>query len=49
MLVLKENDTVELEDYKAKIIETPGHTAGHIIYWFDKEKVLFLQGILFLY
>ena len=35
-VTLKENDTVELQLYKAKIIETPGHTAGHIIYWFDK-------------
>ena len=46
-IVLKENDTVELEDYKAKIIETPGHTAGHIIYWFDKENIVFTGDTLF--
>ena len=46
-VTLKENDTVELESYKAKIIETPGHTAGHIIYWFESEKVVFTGDTLF--
>ena len=46
-VTLKENDTVELQLYKAKIIETPGHTAGHIIYWFEKEKVVFTGDTLF--
>ena len=46
-VTLKENDTVELKHYKAKIIETPGHTAGHIIYWFEKEKVVFTGDTLF--
>ena len=46
-ITLKENDTIKLKDYKAKIIETPGHTAGHIIYWFDNEKIVFTGDTLF--
>ncbi len=46
-IALKENDTIELKHCKAKIIETPGHTVGHIIYWFEKEKVVFTGDTLF--
>ena len=46
-ITLKENDTLKINDYSAKIFETPGHTAGHIIYWFDKEKVVFTGDTLF--
>ncbi len=46
-VALKESDTVELKHYKAKIIETPGHTAGHIIYWFNNEEVVFTGDTLF--
>ena len=44
---LEENDTLKINDYSAKIFETPGHTAGHIIYWFEKEKVVFTGDTLF--
>ena len=46
-ITLKENDVLEIENYNAKIFETPGHTAGHIIYWFDKEKIVFTGDTLF--
>ena len=46
-ITLKENDTLKINDYSVKIFETPGHTAGHIIYWFDKEKVVFTGDTLF--
>ena len=29
------------------MIDTPGHTAGHITYWFDKEKLAFAGDTLF--
>tara|TARA_Y100000590_G_scaffold143445_1_gene164881 strand:+ start:1821 stop:2582 length:762 start_codon:yes stop_codon:yes gene_type:complete len=44
---LKENDILKVNDYDVKIFETPGHTAGHIIYWFKKEKVVFTGDTLF--
>ena len=40
-IALKENDILKINNYSAKIFETPGHTAGHIIYWFEKEKKVF--------
>ena len=46
-IALKENDILNINNYSAKIFETPGHTAGHIIYWFDKEKVVFTGDTLF--
>ena len=46
-VALKENDTLKINDYSVKIFETPGHTAGHIIYWFEKEKVVFTGDTLF--
>ena len=44
---LQENDIIEIENYNAKIFETPGHTAGHIIYWFESEKIVFTGDTLF--
>ena len=46
-VTLKENDTLKINDYSVKIFETPGHTAGHIIYWFEKEQVVFTGDTLF--
>jgi len=46
-IALKENDTLKINNYSAKIFETPGHTAGHIIYWFENEKVVFTGDTLF--
>jgi len=31
----------------ARVIETPGHTAGHIVYMFDTEQLLFAGDTLF--
>ncbi len=46
-LAVVEDDVVELGELRAKIIETPGHTAGHIVYWFESEDVLFAGDTLF--
>ena len=46
-ITLKENDILNINNYNAKIFETPGHTAGHIIYWFEKEKIVFTGDTLF--
>jgi hydroxyacylglutathione hydrolase len=42
-----EPDTVEVGSLRAKVFDTPGHTAGHICYWFEKEKLLFSADTLF--
>ena len=44
---LKEGDTTRVGSLVAKVIETPGHTAGHINYWFEEENVLFSGDTLF--
>src|SRR5215207_8541812 len=32
---------------EAEIIDTPGHTVGHVSYWFAREKLLFAADTLF--
>lgn len=44
---VKEGDSVEVGSLRAQVIETPGHTIGHIVYWFDKEQLLFAGDTLF--
>jgi hydroxyacylglutathione hydrolase len=46
-LYVKEGDTVALGSLRAQVIETPGHTTGHIVYWFDAEHLLFAGDTLF--
>src|SRR5688572_9688127 len=42
-----EGDTVKVGSLEARVIDTPGHTAGHICLVFDKEKVGFFGDTLF--
>jgi len=42
-----EGDTVKVGSMSARVLDTPGHTAGHISYVFDKEKLLFAADTLF--
>ncbi len=44
---LAEGDTVTVGALKARILETPGHTSGHIVYWFEAEDLLFAGDTLF--
>jgi hydroxyacylglutathione hydrolase len=46
-LGLVEGDTFSLGDARARIIETPGHTSGHISFWFEDAKALFCADTLF--
>jgi hydroxyacylglutathione hydrolase len=34
---VREGDTVKVGGLEAGVIETPGHTAGHITYWFSAD------------
>ncbi len=40
-------DTVALLGTEAEVIDVPGHTAGHIAYYFREEGVLFVGDTLF--
>lgn len=43
----KEGDTVKVGSLTANVIETPGHTLGHISYWFHRDKLAFVGDTLF--
>ena len=42
-----EGDVVSVGNLRAKVHETPGHTAGHIVYWFEDDSLLFAGDTLF--
>jgi hydroxyacylglutathione hydrolase len=44
---VREGDTVKVGTLAANVIETPGHTAGHITYWFKGDKLAFAGDTLF--
>jgi hydroxyacylglutathione hydrolase len=44
---VSEPDVVRIGTLSARVFDTPGHTAGHICYWFEKEKLLFSADTLF--
>ena len=46
-LGLAERDRFELGEAQAQVFETPGHTSGHISYWFADAKALFCADTLF--
>ncbi len=44
---VREGDTVKVGNLAANVIETPGHTLGHIAYWFHGDKLAFVGDTLF--
>jgi hydroxyacylglutathione hydrolase len=42
-----EGDRVEVGGLAARVIETPGHTAGHIAYWLPEDELAFVGDTLF--
>ena len=44
---LKENEKYKIGNLEFKVIFIPGHTSGHIAFYFEKEKVLFCGDTLF--
>eukprot|EP01037_Dinobryon_pediforme_P007382 gene7382-7448_t len=46
-ILLREGDDIYIGATEAKIIETPGHTAGHIVYYFEEDNLLFAGDTLF--
>ena len=45
--ILHEGDTVELGGLRAQVIETPGHTLGHIVFHLAEQKIAFVGDTLF--
>ena len=46
--ILVEDNKIWLDkDFEAKIIHIPGHTSGHICFYFEKEKIAFTGDTLF--
>ena len=46
--ILVENNQIWMnEDFEAKIIHIPGHTSGHICFYFSKDKIAFTGDTLF--
>lgn len=44
---VREGDTVKVGSLAANVLETPGHTLGHIAYWFHADKLAFVGDTLF--
>jgi len=42
-----EGDTVKAGSLVARVIDTPGHTSGHISFWFEADKIAFVGDTLF--
>lgn len=44
---VEDGDVVLLGSHQAKVIEVPGHTLGHVAYWFEADGILFSGDTLF--
>jgi hydroxyacylglutathione hydrolase len=44
---VRENDKVRVGSLSGEVIDTPGHTAGHISYFFSADKLAFVGDTLF--
>ena len=42
-----EGESVKVGNLTAHVLETPGHTLGHIAYWFHADKLAFVGDTLF--
>ena len=48
-VLLRDNQKIDFKFISLKIISTPGHTLDHIVYYCDKENLLFSGDTLFYY
>jgi len=46
-VTVREGDVVQVGSMVGRILEKPGHTAGHISYWFKQDKLAFVGDTLF--
>ncbi|MDI3469278.1 MAG: Hydroxyacylglutathione hydrolase [Pseudolabrys sp.] len=45
--IVREGDKVKVGQLTGNVIDTPGHTAGHISYWFHDDALAFVGDTLF--
>jgi hydroxyacylglutathione hydrolase len=46
-IMVREGEFVTIGSLNGRVLETPGHTLGHIAYWFKAERVVFAGDTLF--
>jgi hydroxyacylglutathione hydrolase len=46
-VAVAEGDVVELGNHRATVFDTPGHTRGHIVYYFAEARAAFVGDTLF--
>ncbi|EIC30553.1 MULTISPECIES: hydroxyacylglutathione hydrolase [Methylomicrobium] len=46
-LGVSEGDTISLGNHTARVMSTPGHTLGHVVYHFAEDRLLFCGDTLF--
>jgi hydroxyacylglutathione hydrolase len=46
-LKLENGQKLSLGEYKFEVRHTPGHTAGHVVFYCETEKVLFCGDVIF--
>ena len=44
---VKEGDSFSLGGHPVRVLETPGHTLGHVTYWLPDDKIAFVGDTLF--
>ncbi len=44
---VREGDKVKIGNLVGNVIETPGHTLGHVVYWFHADNLVFAADTLF--
>ena len=42
-----DDDEIDIAGLKARVIHTPGHTLGHVMFYLNKEKILFAGDTIF--
>ena len=42
-----DDDEIDIAGLKARVIHTPGHTLGHVMFYLKKEKILFAGDTIF--
>ena len=46
-MAVVDGDTLYVGGLRAQVLDTPGHTVGHVCYWFHDQNVLFCGDTLF--
>ncbi len=46
-VTVRDGDFVHVGTFAGRVLETPGHTLGHVSYWFKQEKLAFVGDTLF--